>query len=196
MQTSDKKAVLKEIKEIAGILGRTPTQRQFSIYSRKFKGDYVVDLFGSWNTALWEAGMTLNMVKTKTLNKKSLVEKLQVLAKKLGRSPLLKDIEEIEGFPSQTQFYRAFGSWSEALNTAGLKLNKWSDAAGDSQHFIISWIRDFHDKYGHVPSVEDIHKDNNAPSIHVVRRVFGNFSLAIKAAGFIPRRFGQTKRQG
>ena len=60
----------------------------------------------------------------------TLIKVLQSLAKDLGRTPMMKDLTSEENFPECTVFKDRFGSWNNALRTAGLEIKyqfrKWT----------------------------------------------------------------------
>ena len=72
--------------------------------------------FGSWNKALEKAGLNIN--RKRQYEKQDLINILQELNEKNRRSPSCRDV------PSITPFVNMFGSWNNALRTAGLKLNE------------------------------------------------------------------------
>jgi hypothetical protein len=185
--------VLRDLKEIAAIIGHTPTYREYTILSREFDGHYACKLFCSWNKALLAAGLQPNMVRVQTLNKSSLINKLKELAGVLGRTPTIDDINGLEGFPSQKQFYRVFGSWTSALMAADLNLNRWGKAVGNRREIILEWIKAFYKDHGYLPSVHDLQRKKNAPSYHVVLQLFGSFNKAFIECGFEPRPQGRNQ---
>ena len=82
--------------------------------------------FGSWNNALIIAGLKEKSVPPpeKPDKKAIMIELLQKRAKELGRTPTWYDMQNRRGdMPSLRTYVRYFGSWNNALETAGLKLN-------------------------------------------------------------------------
>lgn len=110
--------LLTELQQLAEELGRPPTSREMDE-----KGTYsrVVyrNRFDSWNDALVAAGLDQRTQGT-TISREDLLEELRRLADELERPPNTTDMEE-NGKYSQGVYYRRFGSWEEALKSAGIE---------------------------------------------------------------------------
>jgi hypothetical protein len=187
-----KEEILQDIRLVSGVLQHTPTQREFTIQSRKFKGGFVTSHFGSWNRALHAAGVIPTRIRLQSLNKETLVSKLKQLAIEIGRTPTQKDFDTAKSFPSSGQVRRAFGNWTQAILAAGLNPTRWEKTVGDRRQIILEWIRNFYLKHGHVPTVIDLQKRKDAPSYGVVRFYFGNMPNAVSETGLTPRLAGQN----
>jgi len=192
-----KEEIIRDLKIIAGTIGHTPTEREYTIKSKIFKGAYVTWKFGSWNAALYEAGLSPNLLKIKSLDKDALLLKIKDLAEEIGKTPTLRDLykkkKKDKQYPSVSQYRRLFGSWTKALLSAGLKLNRYEAEAGDRKEMVLIWIKEFFRKNKYLPSVIELQAQKKAPSHHVIRSIFGSYNNAVKAAGFIPRIPGQTR---
>lgn len=187
-----RKEILEEIRYVTAILQRTPTQREFTIHSRKFKGGYVTANFGSWNKALHKAGLRPTRIRLGSLNRESLIEKIKQLAKEIGRTPTQKDFNNTKDFPSSGQVRRCFGNWTQAIIAADLRPTRWEKTAGNRRQIILDWIQDFSAKHGRRPTVYDLQRSKDAPSHGVVIHLFGSHNKALIAAGFDPRKPGQN----
>jgi hypothetical protein len=192
-----KDEIVHDLKTIAGVLGHTPTEREFNLKSKLFKGAYVTWKFGSWNAALYEAGLSPNLLKINSLDREALIEKIKALAEEIGHTPTQRDLYAKKktdiNYPSMSQYRRVFGSWTKALMSADLKLNRYDAEVGDRKTLVLKWIKDFYKKNKYLPSVIELQSQKKAPSHHVIRSIFGSYGNAVKAAGFMPRIPGQTR---
>lgn len=111
-----------------------------------------------------------------TYSDEYLLAKLKDFYKDNNRSPCIKDFRN--GSPSVKTFQRRFGSWNNAIITAGLKT---TDTKIWDKDLIIKAIKDFYIKYNYVPTEKDF---QNNPSNTTVRRYFGSWNKAIEEAGF------------
>ncbi|MBS3104709.1 hypothetical protein J4234_00460 [Candidatus Woesearchaeota archaeon] len=109
---------------------------------------------------------------------KELINYLKILANELNRTPRMKDINSKENFPECTVYKDHFGSWNNALISAGLKVNcyyrKWK------KEEVIKWLKYKYEQLGRTPGIRDFDEDLQTPSKNTVRKVFGTW-------GFVPR---------
>ncbi len=107
------------LKAKAESLGRTPNQRDVK-YDRTMPSlNTYVNKFGSWNRALKEAGLSVNVGRTN----EELIDLLKAKAESLGRTPTIRDINSDKSMPSTMPYIKIFGSWNQALKAAGLTPN-------------------------------------------------------------------------
>ena len=125
--------LLTHIKELGDELGRAPTGDEMDeADGRPTTGTYR-RAFESWTSAVREAGFK-PVRKRASQGEKSfggikysrdeLVNHLQELADELGRTPIGADMQEADDRPSIKPFRRAFGSWTNAVEEAGLEPNR------------------------------------------------------------------------
>lgn len=69
---------------------------------------------------LAELSQNINMAAS--IDRSDLLKELQRLADELGDTPAAQDMNE-KGVFSNYPYYREFGSWTAALETAGMALN-------------------------------------------------------------------------
>lgn len=81
-----------------------------------------VSRFGSWNNAVIEAALKINL--KKKYEKKELLENLHILAKELSRIPTPTDLKERRWAASYSTYRKIFGSWDNALKEAGIAKEK------------------------------------------------------------------------
>lgn len=126
VKQTTKKDLIRDLKLLAQELGRTPRAKEVSACCSAGKCSSVptyVDWFGSFNNALQAAGLVpIRIIRTN----EELLNDLRKLNKQLGRTPKRQDIskgnkkEECAGL--QVYYYR-FGSFSKAVELAGLRPN-------------------------------------------------------------------------
>jgi hypothetical protein len=109
--------ILKELRESAERIGRSPTMREFAADPETtVHPQTVIEHFGSWNAAKREAGL----VPRRFATREELVGLLRELGEELGRLPTAKDLDERRGsMPSKSLYWHTFGSLAEALREAG-----------------------------------------------------------------------------
>jgi len=121
--------LLGQLRRLANELGRTPTSREVSQASSKggcaSKATFT-RVFGSFNKALEEAGLTVGQHKLGG-SCEQLIADLQALAQELGRTPTAVDVENASKQAknaSSTTYKVRFGSFNKALKAAGLEVNQ------------------------------------------------------------------------
>ena len=117
-------ALVEELQRLADELGTTPTKTDMSNHG-DFSPDVYQDRFGSWNDAITAADLPVNSQQPAALSDEALVAELQRLADDLGSTPKMADMLDHGKF-SPTTYHTRFGSWTAALEAAGLPPNKRS----------------------------------------------------------------------
>ncbi len=109
--------ILRQLKDCAGRLGRSPTMREFSEDdATTIHPQTVIERFGSWNRAKRAAGL----VPRRFATKEELLRCLKELGERIGRTPTAKDVDEHRGLvPSKSLYWHTFGSLTNALREAG-----------------------------------------------------------------------------
>ncbi len=121
-----RKQHIRDLKRLAKKLGRTPFVEDVkAAYTRHECGStsMLYKVFGSFNNALEEAGLTPNRIHEYTDQR--LIHSLQELGRKLGRPPYSIDVnrasKESGAFPGLGPFLKAFGTFRKAREAAGFK---------------------------------------------------------------------------
>lgn len=109
------------LRAVAADLGRPPTVDEMNAMEGPSALTYQYR-FGSWGTALKEAGLDPSTVPSQGLSDEELVADLQALADELDTTPTQRDMRE-RGSHSPTTYARRFGSWNDALRAANLTPN-------------------------------------------------------------------------
>ena len=166
-------------------LGRTPTMRDAREASREKRGpstQTIIRVFGSFNNALEAAGLQVGQRRSKDLSKPTLIAQLQAEAKRLGRTPTLRDIKiasREQRTVSHGVFDRMFGSFGEALRAAGFKTRN-VPRGQLTKRSLIAGLRKEAKRLGRTP------RRGSMPDGHAYRRVFGSWDNALEAAGLTP----------
>ena len=112
-----------ELERLADGLGRTPTSRDMA-EDGKYGVSTYVNKFGSWNDAVQEVG--LEPTRDRDVPREELIDEIQRLAEKFGGPPTVAEMRE-HGEYSVSTCSNEFGTWNEALKTAGVGTNKEKD---------------------------------------------------------------------
>ena len=109
--------ILKELRESAERLGRSPTMKEFAADAQaRVHPQTVIEHFGTWNAAKRAAGLMPRRFATR----EELVGELRRLGAELGRTPTAHDIRARRGtIPSASLYWHTFGSLALALREAG-----------------------------------------------------------------------------
>jgi hypothetical protein len=107
--------------------------------------------------------------------KEQLIFYLNKLAKELKRSPKCHEIKH----PSSQTFLRRFGSWNNALNSAGLRINVKNKYQKEE---LLENIRILAKELQRVPIPKDLKGKKWAGSYATYKKYFGKWSNALRQA--------------
>lgn len=119
----DNKELLQYIRDLAEELGHTPSKKDLIKDETCPSPTPYYTQFGSWKNAIEQAGLEPKKKGSTPTPRQELIEEIQRLKRDLGRSPNKKDLYKDDVSPSPMPYYREFGSWSNALEAAGLEPN-------------------------------------------------------------------------
>lgn len=122
-----------------------------------------------------------------SLTKDELIQELRRLKQELDRVPSTEEMNEL-GKYSVPPYYRAFGSWNNALKEAGYKPIQTSERR--SKEELVAELKRVSEECGGKPSQNDI-AEYGGPDPGTYRNKFGSWNAALEAAGFTPRANGQ-----
>lgn len=116
-----------------------------------------------------------------------LIEKIQILAKKIGVSPTFEQFKTEYNGKYTGSIIRTFGSWNGAKHIANLPSNK---SGADTPHnrspysdeVLLEYLRSFQKEKGHTPTHSDWRK-GFLPSYNLYRHRFGGIQKARELAG-------------
>lgn len=170
--------LVEQIRKMHREIGRTPHFADVDHYCEASRMAFTVN-FGSWNKALQEAGLRPN--RGLIYSREELIQQLHIMNSELGRVPKQSDIKSIPNF-SEVHFRREFGSWTKALEAAGLLAN----VRNYSRQELIGQIQQLYSELGRVPVMSDLSGRDNVASATVFSKRFGSWVGALKAAGHQP----------
>lgn len=101
-----------------------------------------------------------------------------------GKTPTfhqMKSLSRSQNLPHPQTIQKRFGSWENAIATAGLSSNKYYD-----KDFLVKEIERFITENGHVPSTNEFRHTKNYPSTKAYKRLFGSFNNALVELGYTP----------
>src|SRR6476661_3463054 len=110
-----------------------------------------------------------------------ILEQLRESAKRLGRSPTMKEFADDPDTTVHPQtVIEHFGSWNRAKRLAGLVPRRFA-----TRDELLKLLRDLGDELGRVPTAKDIEARKGAmPSKSLYWHTFGSLNNALKQAGF------------
>lgn len=121
-QEEARRAILEELRGLAVKLGRAPRQEE---WRGPVSVKTVIRLFGGWADALEAAGLTPYRNRGRCFDperaRREVTERIQALAKELGRTPTMKEWCQRFGVSAILNW---FGTWNTAVEAAGLVPNR------------------------------------------------------------------------
>jgi hypothetical protein len=123
------------------------------------------------------------MSQSQSPSRETLIADLLAFAEELGETPTRTQMNE-RGPHSQTPYYTEFGSWNDALRSAGLTTNHENDVPTEA---LIEALRRLDDELDRLPRFEDM-EEYGRYSGHTYLRRFGSWSEAKEAAGLAGER--------
>ena len=175
-QSISKPDLVNELVRLSDELGQTPTSRDMAEDGKYAPSSYS-DKFGSWNNAVREAD--LEPTRRREIPREDLSLELKRLADELGHTPTVGEMEQHGKFGSRT-YSQEFGSWNDAIQEAGLNLNKQQNVIKSE---LLGEIRRLNEELGSVPSAEIMDQSGDFAASTYIRR-FGSWNNALREAGF------------
>ncbi|SNR51745.1 homing endonuclease associated repeat-containing protein [Halorubrum vacuolatum] len=175
-QNISKSDLLDELARLADELGRTPTSRDMAQLGEYGTATYS-KTFESWNNAVQEAG--LEIIRYRNIPRDALINEIRRLSDCLGRTPTAEDMETEGEFGAKT-FSTKFGTWNNALRSAGFEPNRQKNL---SKEVLIAELTRLEDKYGRPPTAKEMEGDG-LYSVGTFSRSFGSWNEALISAGF------------
>jgi hypothetical protein len=110
-----------------------------------------------------------------------IVAELQASARRLGRSPTMREFEaDPETTVHPQTVVERFGSWNEANRRAGLVPRRFA-----TREDLLRLLRELGDELGRVPTARDLDaRRKRMPSKSLYWHTFGSLNDALRAAGF------------
>jgi hypothetical protein len=187
----DREEILSAMREHSRRHGSPPTKTQWQ--HRDPEGRWpaavtVIRCFGSWATALMDAGLRLSYQAARpTWTRESMLDALHGFAAAHGRPPGTDELRLAHGLPSEGTLARHFGSLAAAFAAASLGAPRRSDrpAAREWDRVeVLEAIATFARKHGRPPTYVQWQRGTSEhPAGATVRRLFGSWSEGLIAAG-------------
>lgn len=115
MSDDKKKAISrKEIKRVAEVLGKPPTKVEFKNCTTEISYGQIVYLYGTWNAAVYDAGLPINLYRlppSNEVSKQQLVDEFITAANAENQMPSFRLFRKHSEL-SLTPFIRHFKSWN------------------------------------------------------------------------------------
>ena len=181
-------AILELIRAFYASEGRPPTRTDWQSTNdgQNPAGTLVHARFGSWSAALTAAGVPQNQ--HAPWAREEIVAALRRFAAEHARPPRTHDLQgeavAAGGYPPAAVVHRAFGTFSEAVRTAGLEPGNPAPVSRDDA---LQALRFFRARHGRYPSASEWRRAGRRPGATTIIRRFGRWSKAIAAADRPPR---------
>jgi hypothetical protein len=118
------------MRELAAEVGGAPTQTEMNERGEFSQRPYYRE-WDSWGEALAAAGVERNAERVHGIDDEQLQEALRDLSRAVGRPPTAETMNDRGQF-SVYPYLRRWGTWNDALRTAGFEINKeWGGEGGD-----------------------------------------------------------------
>lgn len=170
-----KQALLDDLHRLASELDEPPTSRdvreqgEFSLTTYR-------STFGSWSNALEAAGFSVQR-SGQSYSTEALLDEIQRLADDLGHPPTQQELRK-HGKYSISPYRDRFGSWSAALDAAGLEGRRPEISRED----LLDELNRLANALDRRPTSEDM-REQGSYSVETYRRRFGSWGDALEAAG-------------
>jgi len=102
----------------------------------------------------------------------------------LGKVPTfheMKVVAKSQNLPHPKTAQERFGSWENAIATAGLRSNKFYD-----KDYLVKEIERFIEENGYIPSTNEFRFSKGYPGVKGYKRLFGSFNNALVELGYTP----------
>jgi hypothetical protein len=113
-----------------------------------------------------------------------LIERLQALAARLGRTPFQREVDADADSPCRVTYVRRFGSWHAALKAAGLPPNR--PAAPYDRERLLEALRQLADRLGRAPTKAEVDRQGVACAVTYANH-FGSWTAALAEIGLQPK---------
>jgi hypothetical protein len=174
-----KEDIIKQYNDLYKQMGKLPTSDDIRTDQCTMSYHKVLEYFGGID-GLREACNLQSRYKQGKYTTEFLLSEIHRFYSEFKYVPTAIDLDGVEGYPSRQTFTKHFGKFENAVYQAGFIPENQKYYNSD---FLISEIERYIDEFGVLPTCEDIDKNNNYPTRHHYRTVFGSWNSALKAAG-------------
>lgn len=170
--------LLDELRRLHDELGRAPHNDEMADLS-KYGANTFGHRFGSWNKALEKAGLEPDVGGSK-IPDADLLDEVERLKAELGHTPSADEMDD-NGKYGTTTYASRFGSWSDALEKAGLEPSQKRIPTRD----LLAELQRLGKELDHVPRRKDMNEHGEYSEGPYYDR-FGNWTNALEEAGITP----------
>ena len=169
--------ILRDVADTASSLGRdTLTKEEYDQHGT-FSTNTCQRRFGSWTEALKRAGLRQSRPRRDVTNEE-LLRDVAETARSLSRDTLTKEEYDQRGTFSTNTCQRRFGSWSKALDLAGLQQSRSRIGITDEELF--NNMKDVWLKLGRQPRTGDLQAPTSQYPVGTYKRRFGSLRRALE----------------
>lgn len=195
--------VLDELKRVANTFNEEKITRAVFDRNSEISSGTFISRFGGWQNALEKAGLkdrysgkiitdNMRQPKAKLLSNDDVLFELKRIAKLLNKETItVEDVRTHSNIMSVGVVSRRFGSWTTALEKAGLKVSEmYRPAYSEDDYFenlLVVWT-----KYGRQPIYREMNVEPSKISAGTYAKHFGNWHKALQA--FVSR-MNQDERE-
>jgi len=180
----DTTELLADLKRVAEEVGRTPSHQDY----RKH-GDYTVrtyyNRFVSWSQAHEAAGLEPRS-KVSKIPEADLIAELHRLAEEYDQRPTIAVMKEHGRYGTEV-YRKRFGSWRDALDTAGYEVPEQYQAGGIDESALLAELRRLAAERGEPLTAEEMAAHGKYGRA-TYNRHFGSWAEALAAADLEPTR--------
>ena len=174
------KELVDELIRLSDMLGRTPTSVDMESKGRFAHATYR-SAFGSWNDAVREANLAVNV--RSDIPEPELINELKSLKNELGRAPKRREMDRRGQFDSSTYSHR-FGTWNDSLRAADIDP---STIINIPEAELKDEIRRLADEFNRPPTRDEmVQKGTFGHSVYSHR--FGTWTDAVIESGLEPQK--------
>ena len=134
------------------------------------------------------------MARSQRYTDEMLLDELRGCAKRLGRSPTMREFSlDTRAKPHPQTIVARFGSWNGAKRRAGLVARRFA-----TREELLLQLRELGAELGRTPTGADLERRRRSlPSKSLYWQTFGSFRSALRAAGFdVPEGEGALRARG
>jgi superfamily II DNA or RNA helicase len=186
-----KEILVKYLQDLGHELHRTPKFIDVDERSRQGKMPNISTFaayFGTFRSALQEAGFKVKKTTDRNISKEELLDILRCLSLELEKTPTIEDLNEgsKQGTtPSASKYIVEFGTFTKALVLAGISP---STVFYKDENAMLEKLKELGKKLGHRPSSSEVvqarKSDPTMPSSGTYRLRFGSFNEALRRVGY------------
>lgn len=169
--------LINDVKDVAILLGKSTLTISEYEANGKYNSSTIRRRVGSWKNVLELAGLTTN-AHNFHIEDKDYIDDLHRVAEKLGKLTLTCSEYESYGRYNRGKLSKRFGSWENALMTAGLNPTGYTISISDAElldDIEQTWVR-----LGRQPTTGDIKSGSSKYGMTTYIRHFGSWRKALE----------------